>query len=380
MTSWFGSKKKGDAPPPPGVGGTKVPEGTKNMETDPLLTTQRSSAPMGMADAYSRQTQKNDPGVDELPEHKHSFHSAMAHGLHKHSSGIGIGKFILGWLFMSLLPWLLFMGIGVLFIMLYYYFAPIMWFGIIVAGMVCLMTIVGGRSGEDSHHGLWWSVMGAFILVTLMAATVCGLMNFHQYMFHYWSALEGRQYTNVAPDALAAAHEDAGMIVFSDDATVDITKPIGFKAGEIFCVAPILRADAVGSDIQYWAAGTNCCRGRDFFTCNDVLNKDARSGVVIRDEMSPIEESNLKYYKHAAQTAVETYGLTQVKEPIFVHWVKDIEQYTAELFFAAWLQWGNHGIAFFFFCLICGALMQVLVMAKGHAVAKAKTKADMNKV
>lgn len=370
MTSWFTSKAKKDAPPPPGVGGTKVPS-AGGTEESPLLTQPETRE---KSNAYASREEAEQAAFDSLPEHRHNFQSAMEANLHRHGKGMGIGAFILGFLWMAFVPWVVFAGIGVMFIMLYYHFGYIMWFGGIVYAMICLMMIASGRvSGGAS--GLKQSVMGSFFLVTLMVAFTCGMMNYKEYMFHYWAAHEGRQYTNVAPDSLAAAHEDGGMIVFSDDATVDITKPIGFKAGGIYCVAPILRAES-NADIQYWAAGTDCCRGRDFFTCDDVLQKDARSGVVIRNEMSPLAASNLKYYKHAAQTAVETYGLTQAKDAIFVHWVKDINAFTGELFTNGWVKWTEHVVAYFVFSCIVSVLIQALLITKQvHEQHKEKKKA-----
>ena len=70
-----------------------------------------------------------------------------------------------------------------------------------------------------------------------------------------------------------------GKLIFSLDARVDTARSLGYKAKTVFCVAPII--DYATDSVEYWAAGSNCCGQRADFSCDDVWNPKARSGVVM---------------------------------------------------------------------------------------------------
>jgi len=258
------------------------------------------------------------------PVHRHNFWSAT----HKIGSKVKAGSMMKPFLTMVFLPWLLFLVVGALFIGIYYYFPFIAIFVLICIGFLSAMMLVSGRGQGNGGKvdAVDRKFLGMLFLLALGIGTCCGLRNYHDSIYFYWSAAAGRDYTNVAPDSLAEAHQDAGIMVFSDDAVVDKTKPIGFKAGSIYCVAPVIRFEAThASEIQYWAAGVDCCSRRGFYTCNDVGNKDAHSGMVIKHTDSIFSGLHMQHFKHAIKMASEVYGLTTVEDPILVRWVHDVE-------------------------------------------------------
>ena len=83
-------------------------------------------------------------------------------------------------------------------------------------------------------------------------------------------------YLNVLPSESAAAHADAGKLLFSLDTKVDTSKTVGYRAKHVYCVAPIM--DYATTVIQYWAVGVDCCQGRGQFACGDVV--DVKVGMV----------------------------------------------------------------------------------------------------
>merc|ERR1719235_1022190 len=147
----------------------------------------------------------------------------------------------------------------------------------LLVSFVFMVLEMSGRMG-----GQWFMFLGTLGFVAVIFGTLAGLYNYHTHMFQYWSYDENRSYTNVLPSEPAAAHGDAGKMVFANTARVDTTRAVGYKAGTTYCVAPILD-DAQLDRVEYWAAGIDCCPSRGDFVCDDAWNPKAKSGVVVMD-------------------------------------------------------------------------------------------------
>jgi hypothetical protein len=290
---------------------------------------------------------------EEMPAYRHNFFTAT------HRTGFGFSPWKHLWqiFLMTFFPWLLFLGIGVMFIYLYY---PMPWITLLIIfliGALSFLVLLSGAMSNDFGR----AVYGILFLIATVTACLAGFENYSHRLFHYWSANEGRQYTNVRSDSLAAAHADAGVLVFTDEAVVDTTKTIGYKSGETYCVAPISRKDqSHASVIQYWAAGVDCCNGRGFFSCDDATDKAAKSGLVIREQASSIFfKSELDYYMHAVEMSTEVYGLTAAKELFFVRWTTDVDAKAETYLISGWMHWGYYGVAF----LVCDFILALLFYA-----------------
>lgn len=294
---------------------------------------------------------------DEMDEHHHTFFTAT----HRKGFNWNPLPIVMGLIWMTIAPWLLFLGIGVLLIYLYYSLPWITLLIVLIVGALsCLMLLTGAMSNNLNRLFL-----GILFLIATVAGFFAGIENYNERLFHYWTANEGRQYTNVRSDSLAAAHADAGVLVFTDEAVVDTTKTIGYKSGSVYCVAPISRKDQThASTIQYWAAGVDCCNGRGFFSCDNALDKAAKSGLVIREQpTSALFKSELDYYLHAVEMSSEIYGLTTAKEPFFVRWTTDVTAKAESYLIDGWMHWGYYGIAhlvcnFVLACLFKGVISQ----------------------
>lgn len=81
------------------------------------------------------------------------------------------------------------------------------------------------------------------------------------------------------------------------------------------CVAPVWKEDddPKGKEIQFWAAGENCCT-QESFDCGDVGKADARSGELVTDMTGA--------WRLAVTMATVRYGLKTPKQPIFVKWTE----------------------------------------------------------
>lgn len=61
---------------------------------------------------------------------------------------------------------------------------------------------------------------------------------------------------------------DAGIVQFAPGSQLDVKKSMGFKNGNLFCVAPIVFGTASPVSYDFWAVGKDCCSGSQAdFSC-----------------------------------------------------------------------------------------------------------------
>lgn len=161
--------------------------------------------------------------------------------------------------------------------------------------------------------------------IAICLSSVTGLLAYGGYISQYCACSDSHIYTNILPSEAAAGYADAGKLVFSDEAIVDVRHALGYKSGGLsYCVAPI-RDDSMSSSVQFWAAGVDCCGARGSFTCDDTWDARARSALVIRSKDWHPE------YALAVKQAETAFGVSSSQNPTFVRWVLDPE--TVELNF-----------------------------------------------
>jgi len=230
-----------------------------------------------------------------------------------------IGMFIL-----IFVPWVLFQTLLVPFIYLYHHYFMavymIVFGGFAVSG--CLILINASRQ-KGAAGGNWYLYLGILCLIACIAATWAGLYVYYTKMFFYYNYMERRTYTDVLPIEPASAHMDAGKMVFARDARVDVTRSVGFAAGSYYCVAPILDDEgSIGTRVEYWAAGVDCCSARGDFACDGAWDPKAKSGLVVLDTgLGWLFPSPLENFKKAVKEAEGAYRFVAPKNPILVRWV-----------------------------------------------------------
>jgi len=222
---------------------------------------------------------------------------------------------MLGNLVLIVVPWLFFVGISMLYAFLYHHSREIVW----LASIGCVALSAMFAMVNSRMHGNWYVFLGMLSLVAVLAGNICGMYNYSEYMLQYWAYNQNRSYTNVLPSEPAAAHADAGKIEFASSARIDTTKAVGYKSGEIYCVAPVMD-ETQTSRVEYWAAGTNCCKQRADFSCDQAADFSAHSGVVILDSNSFFTSSR-DFFKLAVKQAEAQYDIVSAPEPLFVRWV-----------------------------------------------------------
>lgn len=226
------------------------------------------------------------------------------------------------YLFMTLVPLLIFVGLLLFYVYMYHSFFHIAWLlslafilNSIVSIFSDLFTVKGGQ---------WYVFFGVLCLLATVAATLVGLYIYFEYTFQFYKIGGLRTYSNVLPAEPAASHADAGKIFFSPDSKVDITRAVGFKAqGGVYCVAPILD-DTQIARVNYWAVGRDCCNSRASFNCDEAWNPDAHAGAVVMDSGAPqVSFNQMDFYWKAVKEATALYDLASADPPVYVRWVLD---------------------------------------------------------
>lgn len=263
-----------------------------------------------------------------------------------------------GLLMLVFLPWLMYTVICTLFTFCFHHYSIIVW-GLVI--LCCMMSILFLVLSSRNPRGPAYTYLGVLCLFACFVATCMGLMIYCTYMHNYFSYSENRTYTDVLPSEPAAAHSDAGTMVFTAESRVDTTKALGYKAGTVYCVAPILD-DTQSSSVEYWAVGTDCCSQRADFNCDDAWDPKAKSGVVVLENNCWLPSQH-EWYMKAVKQAAAAYNVVSAKEPIFVRWVTDPEKVEADF-----LQKGAGFLVasaaiYFLVCIILGGTLHMATNA-----------------
>eukprot|EP00971_Amphidinium_carterae_P319764 6355726-Amphidinium_carterae.1 len=88
-------------------------------------------------------------------------------------------------------------------------------------------------------------------------------------------------YPNVDPSEKSGQEVmDAGRIIFQVGTRLDLKRSMGFKNGQVYCVAPIVTPGKEPFSYDFWAVGTDCCSGLvSDFHCGEDSNPKASAGV-----------------------------------------------------------------------------------------------------
>eukprot|EP00446_Apocalathium_sp_SHHI-4_P042330 CAMPEP_0177337272 /NCGR_PEP_ID=MMETSP0368-20130122/24231_1 /TAXON_ID=447022 ORGANISM="Scrippsiella hangoei-like, Strain SHHI-4" /NCGR_SAMPLE_ID=MMETSP0368 /ASSEMBLY_ACC=CAM_ASM_000363 /LENGTH=361 /DNA_ID=CAMNT_0018798181 /DNA_START=47 /DNA_END=1128 /DNA_ORIENTATION=+ len=219
-----------------------------------------------------------------------------------------------------LLPLFAFLGFGLLFTFLWH---PIAWLVNFACGFAILLCLGGSvlslvRRRTDRAYSL--AVTG----MAVMAGSLQGYYNYELYTYNYWAVNEHREYVNVLADDSAAAHADASVLYFVEDAKPDLRYASSFGTGAgTFCAAPVTVGQAVVSEaVQFWVVGRDCCGARGFY-CDSVRDKEARAGMVVYNRTQPFEAwtgSEMHFYEQAIEMSYARFGVMSAERHILVRW------------------------------------------------------------
>lgn len=225
----------------------------------------------------------------------------------------------------TMVPWLLFTFVFTVLSFSVHYNSPeltnlLVWLclGIVILlGYFAYAALKKKWQGEGTNP-TWYIFVFVTSFIAWAAACSYGSYNFAQNMQPYFDLNAMNVYQSVDPSQFKGQQlMDMGRVVFTDDTKLDLTKSMGFRNQDMYCVAPIVSGNGTMPQYDLWAVGTNCCSGHAAdFACGEFNNPSAHSGLrLMRDDLRP-------YFRLAVQQAQAAYDI-QATHPVFVQWMQD---------------------------------------------------------
>lgn len=224
---------------------------------------------------------------------------------------------------MILVPWVAFIAVSCLFAFAYHHVPIVIWL-LVILGIALCASQMQSASQRQTAQTLRLIILA---MIALCVAAIVGLINYKRFFAWYWFYEDGHTYTEVNPSEPAAGYSDASELMFTNRSHIDVTKSLGYKDVQVYCVAPILSNDPAQNNgpVQFWAAGLDCCAARGLFGCDDAWNPHARGGAVVPSEAT-LDGGVLDNYRRATRQAEAAFNITSAQTAIVLHWVVDPEQ------------------------------------------------------
>lgn len=186
-----------------------------------------------------------------------------------------------------------------------------------------------------------------FVAIAIAFGTLLGHSYYCSHFIQVWSYDNKAGYIGAHAASPALSKSDAGSFAFTKTTHVDVTQPIGYKRGDVYCVAPIVDDSISDATVNFWAVGLNCCGARDAFRCYDSLDPRARGGMVVAAEReSDFHSDPLEMYKKAAEIASARYDLVQSPNVMFVYWIYDLAGERTKIAYEAYNRFVAAGLIF----------------------------------
>lgn len=258
----------------------------------------------------------------------HKAHS-MLHTNKKRLNALGIMVAVV-------VPWLIFCLVFALLSFSMHYFHPVECYATVSLVFFFINAFFGlsayaaklrkAHEVDDEHDPMWHGFLHVTCVLAILAGLLLGWENFSLRMSGLYDMRSLASYRDVDPAHYVGQQlVDAGLVLFNDNTHLDITKSMGFKNTDMYCVAPIVsNKTSPKSYVDFWAVGRNCCSGRSAdFHCKGFKETSRMGGTrLMNDAARP-------FYRLAVQQAEAMYGITTSK-PLFFVWGADPFQAAAE--------------------------------------------------
>lgn len=209
------------------------------------------------------------------------------------------------------MPWLCYclVGVGLLFALIW--------------GWLALNSVLKKIMHSQATEPNWLVFFFCTTLIAWVLGTLLGNINFWTNMQPYYDYAGLGDYDGVDPAKVTGPEMmDAGRIHFLNSSTLDLTRAMGFKDGNTYCVAPItvtfegLQQTVPLANYDFWAVGLECCSPNVAdFHCGPYNSPDAHGGLrLLRDDQR-------SFFRLAVQQAEATYGISS-SHPLFFFWTE----------------------------------------------------------
>lgn len=192
------------------------------------------------------------------------------------------------------------------------------------------------RRRQSFTNPTWCPFLFVCLLFAWIVGLILGSINYAVLMKPYMQLMTMNRYTDVDPLLMRGGQlQDAGIVQFVNDSKVDISKAMGFRNYDMYCVAPISvegpsslppdplaprrglwRQGVATTELDFWVVGKNCCNEHGRGINCPGFDVGGLSGLRLT------EDSDRAFYRLAVQEAEALYGI-RANHPIFFNWVHD---------------------------------------------------------
>lgn len=198
--------------------------------------------------------------------------------------------------------------------------------------LTLISTLIMSTGFMFLSRGTAWRMLAVVCGAACIMGYSLGCYDRYKYLGQLSFYQKASAYYNVMPSVHTGSLQDASFVSFSADASVDITRGVGYVSGQKYCAAPITSAQTFSSSefVNFWAVGTGCCASRGLFQCGDVGNTSLHSGLVLKNVVAAL---NPEYdnYMDAVHMAVDTYDIQTPEEPMLIIWGMEPSQMISQL-------------------------------------------------
>lgn len=239
--------------------------------------------------------------------------------------------------------------------------------GLIIVSCLGFMT-VDRLYNQKTAHGQTQPSWIVFLFLTCAPAYLLGIAvgeyNYEANMKPYYDVANLNSYMDVDPVAARGQQlMDAGRIVFTEGAHLDLKHSMGFMKEQVYCVAPVTTTPLDGNSsglavLDFWAIGKNCCSGSQGgdFRCGAYADKHARGGLRL------LSASDQTYYRLAVQQAEAAYDIKAV-HPIFLYWMPD-PMSEVDAYKTSGSRLFTMGVIYFFVAQLAFVILALLLISK----------------
>jgi hypothetical protein len=225
-------------------------------------------------------------------------------------------------------PFMIFVGLLTLLTSRTRYYYPLTCFtttfgtGLVVLAIgYQVVTSIQQRTATGEGEPTWLIFLFGSSLVAYICAVCLGENVYEVYMQPYHRIMGMGTYTSVDPRTSSGqVLMDAGRVVFTNSSHLDVTKAMGYKGLQMYCVAPITMDNATLSTYDFWAVGTDCCTAdHPNFHCGEFHNPKVHAGLRFMGES---DDGKGAMFRLGVKQAEARYKIKS-QYPIFVTWAQD---------------------------------------------------------